>query len=108
LERSGFKDDFRGKYKQRLKFLDERQEKCILKKDWFEELKQTNGLYAMKFNKSQKNIRILFTFIKYKEIRYVLLLNAFEEKDHKNMSQNSHGKHIPLAQKRLKEVINND
>jgi hypothetical protein len=108
LERSGFKDDFRGKYKQRLKFLDERQEKCILKNDWFEELKQTNGLYAMKFNKSQKNIRILFTFIKYKGIRYALLLNVFEEKDNKNMSQNSYGKHISLAQKRLKEVINND
>jgi len=29
LEKSGHKDDFRGKYKQRLKFLDERQEKCI-------------------------------------------------------------------------------
>jgi len=108
LERSGHKDDFRGKYRQRLQFLDNHQEKCILKSDWFEELKQADGLYTMKFNKSQKNIRILFTFIKYKGFKYALLLSAFEEKDNKNMSHYSYSAHIPLARKRIKEVIEDD
>lgn len=81
-----------------------------LKSDWFEKLKQADGLYAIKFNKSQSNIRILFAFIEIEcnRLRYALLLCAFEEKDHKNMSQYSYSKYIPLAQKRLKEVINDD
>lgn len=54
LERSGKKADFWGKYKQRLRFLDEKKEECVLKSDWFEVLRQTDGLYSMKFNKSQK------------------------------------------------------
>ena len=49
LERSGQKNDFIGKYKQRLRFLDDRRDKCILKHDWFEELKRADGLYSMIF-----------------------------------------------------------
>jgi hypothetical protein len=58
LERSGKKDDFIGKYKMRLRFLDEYREKSVLKRDWFETLKHTNKLYAIKI-KDDKNIRIL-------------------------------------------------
>ncbi|MDD3894779.1 MAG: hypothetical protein PHU36_07155 [Syntrophomonadaceae bacterium] len=108
LERSGQKNDFIGKYKQRLRFLDDRRDKCILKHDWFEELKQADGLYSIKFNNTQKNIRIIFTFIEYNEHKYALLLSAFAEKDKKKMSQYSYRKHIPLAQRRLREVIEND
>ncbi len=108
LDRSGKKVDFWGKYRQRLRFLDERKEKCVLKSDWFEELKQTDGLYSMKFNKSQKNIRIFFAFIEYNSVKYALLLCAFEEKDNTNKSQNSYSAGIPVAQKRLKEVLDND
>jgi len=108
LERSGHKADFWGKYKQRLQFLDDRQEKCISKYDWFEKLTQADGLYSMMFNKSQKNIRILFTFIEYNKIKYALLLYAFEEKDNKNMSRYSYSTRIPLAQKRLQEVLKDD
>ena len=108
LERSGHKADFWGKYKQRLQFLDNRQEECILKHDWFEKLIQAEGIYSMKFNKSQKNIRILFTFIEYNKLKYALLLYAFEEKDSNKMSRYSYTTRIPLAQKRLKEVIKGD
>jgi len=108
LEKSGHKADFWGKYKQRLQFLDDRQKECVLKSDWFEKLKQADGLYSMIFNRTQKNIRILFTFIEYNKLKYALLLYAFEEKDNKNMSQYSYSTRIPLAQKRLKEVIGDD
>jgi hypothetical protein len=108
LERSGQKADFLGKYKQRLRILDERKEKCVLKSDWFEELRQAEGLYSMKFDKSQKNIRILFAFIEYHKVKYALLLCVFQEKDKKRRSQYSYKTRIPIAQKRLKEVIDND
>ena len=108
LERSGQKADFLGKYKQRLRFLDDRKEKCVLKSDWFEELKQADGLYSMIFDKSQKNIRMLFTFIEYKKVNYALLLCAFQEKDHKNKSQYCYSTKIPIARKRLEEVLAND
>ncbi len=108
LERSGQKADFWGKYRQRLQFLDDRQNACILRSDWFEKLKQADGLYSMKFNKSQKNIRILFTFIEYNKLKCALLLYAFEEKDDKNMSRYSYSTRIPMAQKRLKEVMEGD
>jgi len=55
LEESGYIDDFNGKYKQRLRFLEERMELCVQRKAWFERLKKTNGLYSMRFDKSQKN-----------------------------------------------------
>jgi len=105
LERSGCEADFCGKYKQRLRWLDERQEQCTLKKDWFEKLKHAGGLFSMKFNKAQKNIRIVFAFANYKGVKYALLLFAFEEKDNKNKSQYSYDAAIPTAQNRLKEVF---
>ncbi|NLB52891.1 MAG: hypothetical protein GX808_08125 [Syntrophomonadaceae bacterium] len=105
LEKSGHTGDFLGKYKQRLKLLDDMQKQCVLKNDWFENLRYANDIYCMKFNKSQKNIRILFAFV---GNNCALLLSAFEEKDNKKMSQDSYRKHIPLAQKRLKEVIADD
>lgn len=54
LERSGLKEDFWGKYLQRLRFLEDRLEKCITRNNWFEQLKNKNEqdtLYAMRFNK---------------------------------------------------------
>lgn len=105
LERSGRKADFGGKYKQRLRFLDERHKNCIQRSDWFEKLKHANNLYAMKFNRNEKNIRILFSFISCEEIQYAVLLYAFDEKDRKNQSRFSYGSSIPIAQERLKEVL---
>lgn len=108
LEHSGHKADFRGKYLQRLKLLSELGMKCTLKKDWFEILKGTNGLYSMKFNRTQKNIRILFAFIEVQGVEYVVLLYPFEEKGNKQGGKHSYNTAIPLAQKRLKEIVNDD
>ncbi|MEL7568418.1 MAG: hypothetical protein AAGU27_26575 [Dehalobacterium sp.] len=77
LEKSGKKDDFWGKYKQRLQFLEERKRDCILRKNWFEKLKHVNDLYAVLFDKSQKNIRILFSFIEYQGVESAVLLYVF-------------------------------
>ena len=104
LERSGKKDDFTSKYKMRLKFLDERRENCVQKRDWFEVLKYGNKLYAMKI-KDYKNIRIIFSFVEYKDIKYAVLLHAFEEKTGKRKSPTSYDTAIRVAQQRLKEVI---
>jgi hypothetical protein len=104
LERSGKKDDFIGKYKMRLRFLDEYREKSVLKRDWFEALKHTNKLYAIKI-KDDKNIRILFSFVEYKGTKYAILLHAFEEKKGKRKSPTSYDTAIPIAQQRLKEVL---
>jgi len=104
LERSGKKDDFAGKYKMRLKFLDARRENCVQKRDWFEVLKYGNKLYAMKI-KDDKNIRILFSFVEYDSIKYAVLLHAFEEKKGKRKSSTSYVTAIRVAQQRLKEVL---
>lgn len=108
LDKSGHKTDFWCKYKQRLRFLDERKAKCFLKHDWFEKLKQADGLYSMRFDRSEKNIRILFAFIEYNNLEYALLLCAFEEKDSKNKSPNSYRTWTETARKRLEEVFDND
>lgn len=107
LKRSGHKDVFWGKFRQRLTFLENKREKCIQKRDWFEKLKQANNFYSMRFNKTQKNIRMIFTFIEYKNAKYAILLYPFEEKDNKNKSRFSYDTAIPIAQNRLKEVLGN-
>lgn len=108
LDRSGLEKDFWGKYRQRLRFLDERREGCLAKGDWFETLKNTGGLHAIKFNKSEKNIRIIFTFVKCKNCRFAVLLCAFEEKDRKRDSRYGYKTWIEVAQQRLKEVYHDD
>ncbi len=108
LERSGFRDDFSSKCKQRLKYLEESKEKCIQRSAWFEKLKKTDGLYSIKFDKSQKNIRIIFTFVSLKEEKYAVMLHGFEEKESKKKSKFSYDKAIPVAQKRLREVVKDD
>jgi len=103
LEKSGFKLKFVNLFRQRLRFLGERWKNCILKKDWFEILKVTNEIYSMKF-RSQKNIRILFTFTGYEEKEIALLVCSFEEKNVKNKNKDSYNKAIEVANKRLKEI----
>lgn len=109
LERSGYKDEFCGKYKQRLMFLEEWNERCIQRRNWFERLKHVGKeLYSMKF-KTQKNIRILFVFKECKGVGYVILLYPFEEKNDKKMKgKDSYGAAIQIALKRLREVLAND
>ena len=108
LERSGRESDFRNKYKNRLRFLEERKKNCVLRSKWFENLKQADQISAMIFDKSEKNIRILFSFIEYEERQYAILLYAFEEKDRMSKSKTSYNTGIPIAEKRLKEVMEDE
>lgn len=102
LEKSGHKPEFWPKYRQRLRHLDERKTKCILKQDWFEKLKHEDELYSIKI-KDEKNIRILFAFIAYKNIEYAILLYPFEEKE-KKKKKSSYEAAKPVARERLKEI----
>jgi len=106
LEKSGQIADFWSKYRQRLQFLDERKKECILKHDWFEKLRYEDNLYSIRF-RIDKNIRILFAFVAYNNIEYAILLYPFEEKD-KKKSKTSYESAKPIAQERLKEVLNDD
>ncbi|TCO60240.1 hypothetical protein EV203_12224 [Caldanaerobacter subterraneus] len=99
LEYSGYKERFIRMYRQRLKFLENYQNKCYQKGDWFEILKGTEGLYSMKF-KGAKNIRIIFKFVRYNKQNIALLLCAFEEKNDKDSYRDA----IQIAQKRLEEI----
>lgn len=109
LERTGFVEKFRGLYKQRLKYLDDKHRRCVQKKDWFEVLKHVEGeLYAIKI-KAQKNIRILFSFTEYAGTEHAILLYPFEEKERgKRKSKGSYGTAIGIALGRLKEVSCDD
>jgi len=104
LEQSGHKADFWSKFKQRLKFLDERKRECVRKRDWFEKLKHEDDLYSLKF-KDKRNIRILFAFVAYENIEYAILLYPFEERGGKPKSY-GYEKASQIARKRLKEVVN--
>jgi len=62
IEKSGFKGKFKPLFKQRLCFLEDRMVQCTQKSDWFEKLRNVDDLFAIRFNKKNKNIRIIFTF----------------------------------------------
>ncbi|QSZ27779.1 hypothetical protein ACETAC_02470 [Aceticella autotrophica] len=103
LEYGGYKEKFIRMYRQRLKFLEEYQNQCYKKRDWFEILKKTDGLYSMKF-KGSKNIRIIFKFAGYNKQNIALLLCTFEEKNSKNNSKSSYKEAIYIAEERLYEI----
>jgi len=65
----------------------------------------SDDLYAIKFDRSQKNIRILFSFISSGKQKFAVLLHAFEEKETKKLSKHGYDKAISVAQKRYEEVI---
>lgn len=104
LERSGLEENFWQKYRQRLKLLVERRHECIRKKDWFEKLRHEKDLYSMRF-KGNKNIRIIFAFVAYESYEYAILLYPFNEKDSTKGGKHSYSTALPIAQKRLEEVI---
>lgn len=91
-----------------MRYLEETKKNCILRSNWFEDLRRADQINAIRFDKNEKNIRILFSFIEYKGIQYAILLYAFEEKDNKNRSRTSYNTGIPIAEKRRKEVMEND
>lgn len=103
IEKSGVKAKFWGLYRQRLKYLDENGKNCLQRTSWFESLRYSDEeLYAMRL-KSQKNIRILFTFVDYMQFQYIILLYPFQEKE-EGKKKDSYAAAIPVALERLREI----
>ncbi|WP_027308645.1 hypothetical protein [Caloramator sp. ALD01] len=99
LEKSGYKSLFTRQFRLRIKYIEDRWTECYQKKDWFEILKASDGLYCMRF-KSMKNLRIIFKFTDLERKNIVILLCTFEEKDTKHYKNA-----IKIANKRLEEII---
>lgn len=100
IEKSGFEGKFTPLFRQRLLFLEERMERCTLKSDWFEKLKNADDLFAIRFNRKNKNIRIIFTFTDSSRKQIAVLLCNFEEKSGKDYI-----KSVKLAAKRRTEIL---
>ncbi len=103
IEYSGYKKEFIRKYRKCLKFLEALRENCIKQKS-FEKLSDCENIYSMRLI-GEKNIRILFTFIKKGERKFTVLLYAFQEKDDKKNSKYSYNYAIGIAQTRIKEIL---
>jgi hypothetical protein len=103
IEKSGAKDRFLGLYKQRLNYLDKHGALCILKRDWFEQLKWFDEELFSMLLKFQKNIRIIFSFVDYQGTQYALLLYPFQEKE-SGKNKNSYRAAAAVALKRLEEI----
>ena len=89
IECSGNKQKFAALYKQRLKYLDENLEKCILYNEWFEKLVDADPFYSMRFNKFSGNPRILFCFTKHFGKKIAILCHCFcEKKGSKDYARN--------------------
>lgn len=97
---SGLENKFSSQFRQRLRHLEDTGRNCVLKKDWFESLKDADNIYSMKF-KLPKNIRILFTF---NGNKISILLCAFEEKGDKTKGKNSYKNNIEIALERINEL----
>jgi len=98
LEKSGYKEKFKRQYRMRLKFLEDRLDRCIEKSSWFESLKSENGLYSMKI-KGQLNIRVIFAFTHLENGEISVLLCGFHEKKSKDYKRA-----IEEAKVRLEEL----
>lgn len=99
LQKSGYENEFGKKFLLRLDFLKAKREKCIIKSEWFECLKGSDGLFSMKIP-GAKNIRILFALVKLNEMSKCVLLCGFEERRTKDYNNA-----ILSAKKRLNEIM---
>ena len=99
LEKSGYINHFKRKYRQRLRFLIDRGQLCIERYEWFESLKNEPDLYSMKI-KGELNIRIIFTFCSKNPCKIIILLCGFNEKKTKDYDSA-----LNTAKKRLSEIL---
>jgi len=99
IEKSGYKKEFARKYLKSLKFIVNLKGNCIEQSSLFEKLKSVEmDLYSIKLH-GNKNIRIIFIFKKIYDKEYVILLNAFQEKDKSDYSDG-----ILVAYDRVKRI----
>lgn len=100
LSSSGTEKRFLKRLEKYLQQLREEGEKAIGKKgDPMEHLKGPSSLCSMRFPLGVSNVRILFF---YKNNKVYLLRAFYERRGHKNTEYDAH---IPVAQKRLAEML---
>lgn len=75
IEKSGQKKVLIAQLKQRLDYLENYKEKCVLHNQWFENYKKNDWLYCLKVKNRDVNLRIYFSFI----ADYAIFLHAFTE-----------------------------
>ena len=100
LSSSGVEKRFLKRLEKYLQQLREDGEKAIGKKgDPMEHLGGSSSLCSMRFPLGVSNIRILFA---YRNNKVYLLCSFYERQGHKNTEYDAH---IPVAQKRLAEIL---
>lgn len=98
IDKSGKKTRFAAQFKIRLDFLARHGANAVQHDEWFEDLKHTNGIYAIRFV-SIDNIRILYVI----HNSAAFLLHAFKETSKGNDGKSySHG--IEIAYTRLNDL----
>ena len=95
---SGLLRKFRASFKARLEYLTKHRERAVQHRNWFEDLKYSAGLYAIRMVDVQ-NIRVLYAF----SGQRIYLLCAFAETERGKRA--SYQRYIPVAEQRLKEIL---
>lgn len=98
LEKSGKKAQFAAAFGQRLRFLLEHREKAIQHREWFEKMKYTEDLFAMRFMRID-NIRIPYIIMS----NGIYLLHAFKETSRGN-DPHSYKHSVQVARTRMKDI----
>jgi len=91
----------RSSFNSRMQYLKIHWENAVQHHEWFEKLSHEKNLYSMHIARVN-NLRILYVL----HGNQVWLLCAFTERERKK--RDSYQRYIPVAQKRLKEVLEGD
>lgn len=98
LTASGSLQKSRAALKARLDYLAINRERAVQHRQWFEKLKHSESMYALRIVNVQ-NIRVLYAF----SGRRIYLLCAFAETEKGKRA--SYQRYIPVAEQRLKEIL---
>lgn len=97
IEKSGHEAMFKAHFRKRLSFLQEKWEKAVEHRNWFELLKG-EGLYSLRLV-NINNIRILYVLRK----KHAFLLCAFKKKG-KKPGEDSYAHYTPIARSRMSDI----
>lgn len=100
-DKSGNLRKLRSNFKTRMQYLKVHRENAVQHDEWFEKLSHEKDLYSLHIA-TVNNLRILYAL----RDDQVWLLCAFAEKDRAKRA--SYRRYIPVAQKRLEEIIKGD
>lgn len=98
LTASGSLQKSRAALKARLDYLAINREQAVQHRQWFEKLKHSESMYALRIVNVQ-NLRILYAF----SGQRIYLLCAFAETERGKRA--SYQRYIPVAEQRLKEIL---